>query len=187
MERLWGHVFTSTLTLTQPDTWPRKLFQAITQHQSQPIWMAQNKVRPNTLPSDNNIINDHTNRLRQHQHRIPAVNRDSRPCPVVPSDRRQHLTTADHRAFASTAATFQHNRHHDSRATAHNNPHLPHVLNTRHISGLVDNKPQSISNIPAAETQQCPLQKHNCGYCKFYSELNDLGQLLSATRRDTSR
>ncbi|KAA0203557.1 hypothetical protein HAZT_HAZT010569 [Hyalella azteca] len=45
VERLWGHVFTSTLTLTQPDTWPRKLAQAIAQHQAQPVWMAQSKVR----------------------------------------------------------------------------------------------------------------------------------------------
>ncbi|XP_047738388.1 tight junction protein ZO-2 [Hyalella azteca] len=43
VERLWGHVFTSTLTLTQPDTWPRKLAQAIAQHQAQPVWMAQSK------------------------------------------------------------------------------------------------------------------------------------------------
>lgn len=44
LEKLWTHVFTTTVPLTQRDTWYRKLREAIDREQNQAIWVSEAKV-----------------------------------------------------------------------------------------------------------------------------------------------
>lgn len=44
LEKLWSHVFTTTVPLTQRDTWYRKLREAIDREQNQAIWVSEAKV-----------------------------------------------------------------------------------------------------------------------------------------------
>ncbi|XP_076054109.1 zonula occludens-like protein polychaetoid isoform X19 [Oratosquilla oratoria] len=43
LEKLWSHVFTATISLTQPDTWYRKVREIVDKQQSGPIWMSETK------------------------------------------------------------------------------------------------------------------------------------------------
>ena len=44
LERLWPHVFTATISLTQPDVWYKKVKEIIDKQQAGPIWMSEAKV-----------------------------------------------------------------------------------------------------------------------------------------------
>ncbi|XP_046452173.1 tight junction protein ZO-1-like isoform X4 [Daphnia pulex] len=44
LEKLWSHVFTTTVPLTQRDTWYRKLREAIDREQNQAIWVSEAKL-----------------------------------------------------------------------------------------------------------------------------------------------
>ena len=44
LEKLWSHVFTTVVPLTQRDTWYRKLREAIDREQNQAIWISETKV-----------------------------------------------------------------------------------------------------------------------------------------------
>jgi tight junction protein 1 len=44
LEKLWSHVFTTVVPLTQRDTWYRKLREAIDREQNQAIWISEAKV-----------------------------------------------------------------------------------------------------------------------------------------------
>ena len=44
LEKLWSHVFTTIVPLTQRDTWYRKLREAIDREQNQAIWISEAKV-----------------------------------------------------------------------------------------------------------------------------------------------
>ncbi|XP_045029433.1 tight junction protein ZO-1 isoform X3 [Daphnia magna] len=44
LEKLWTHVFTTTVPLTQRDTWYRKLREAIDREQNQAIWVSEAKL-----------------------------------------------------------------------------------------------------------------------------------------------
>lgn len=44
LEKLWSHAFTTTVPLTQRDTWYRKLREAIDREQNQAIWVSEAKV-----------------------------------------------------------------------------------------------------------------------------------------------
>ena len=46
MEKLWGHVLTSTLPL-HADNWYNKVTDLIEKQQTAPIWMSDSKVRSN--------------------------------------------------------------------------------------------------------------------------------------------
>ncbi|XP_065075813.1 tight junction protein ZO-2 isoform X18 [Ochlerotatus camptorhynchus] len=43
LERLWSHVFSTTINLNDPDTWYRKLRDSIDQQQSGAVWMSETK------------------------------------------------------------------------------------------------------------------------------------------------
>ena len=45
MEKLWGHVLTSTLPL-HADNWYNKVTDLIEKQQTAPIWMSDSKVTP---------------------------------------------------------------------------------------------------------------------------------------------
>lgn len=49
LEKLWSHVFTTTVPLTQRDTWYRKLREAIDREQNQAIWVSEAKVIENSF------------------------------------------------------------------------------------------------------------------------------------------
>lgn len=44
LEKVWSHVFTSSLTLNGGDAWYRKLREMIDKHQSSPAWVSETKV-----------------------------------------------------------------------------------------------------------------------------------------------
>lgn len=44
LEKVWSHVFTSSLTLNGGDVWYRKLRELIDKHQSSPTWVSETKV-----------------------------------------------------------------------------------------------------------------------------------------------
>lgn len=44
LEKLWSHIFTTIVPLTQRDTWYRKLREAIDREQNQAIWVSEAKV-----------------------------------------------------------------------------------------------------------------------------------------------
>lgn len=44
LEKLWSHVFTATISLTQPEAWFRKIREIIDKQQSGPLWMSETKV-----------------------------------------------------------------------------------------------------------------------------------------------
>lgn len=44
LEKLWSHIFTTVVPLTQRDTWYRKLREAIDREQNQAIWVSEAKV-----------------------------------------------------------------------------------------------------------------------------------------------
>lgn len=44
LEKVWSHVFTSSLTLNGGDVWYRKLRELIDKHQSSPAWVSETKV-----------------------------------------------------------------------------------------------------------------------------------------------
>jgi hypothetical protein len=44
LEKVWSHVFTSSLTLNGGDAWYRKLRELIDKHQSSPTWVSETKV-----------------------------------------------------------------------------------------------------------------------------------------------
>lgn len=44
LDRIWSHVFSNTIALTDGDTWYRKLRDNIDQMQSGAVWMSENKV-----------------------------------------------------------------------------------------------------------------------------------------------
>ena len=44
LEKLWPHVFTATITLTDADGWYRKIKELIDKQQAAPVWMAETKV-----------------------------------------------------------------------------------------------------------------------------------------------
>uniref|UniRef100_A0A182VS10 Tight junction protein ZO-1 n=1 Tax=Anopheles minimus TaxID=112268 RepID=A0A182VS10_9DIPT len=44
LERVWSHVFSTTINLNDPDTWYRKLRDSIDQQQSGAVWMSETKV-----------------------------------------------------------------------------------------------------------------------------------------------
>ena len=48
LEKLWSHVFTTVVPLTQRDTWYRKLREAIDREQNQAIWISETKVNTGT-------------------------------------------------------------------------------------------------------------------------------------------
>lgn len=48
LEKLWSHIFTATISLTQPEAWFRKVREIVEKQQSGPIWMSETKV---TLPT----------------------------------------------------------------------------------------------------------------------------------------
>ena len=48
MEKLWGHVLTSTLPL-HADNWYNKVTDLIEKQQTAPIWMSDSKVTPLVL------------------------------------------------------------------------------------------------------------------------------------------
>lgn len=58
LEKLWSHAFTTTVPLTQRDTWYRKLREAIDREQNQAIWLSEAKV-PSTLPLSSHSIGPH--------------------------------------------------------------------------------------------------------------------------------
>uniref|UniRef100_A0A0P4VY65 Tight junction protein ZO-1 n=1 Tax=Scylla olivacea TaxID=85551 RepID=A0A0P4VY65_SCYOL len=43
LEKLWSHIFTATISLTQPEAWFRKVREIIEKQQSGPIWMSETK------------------------------------------------------------------------------------------------------------------------------------------------
>ncbi|CAL4145261.1 unnamed protein product, partial [Meganyctiphanes norvegica] len=43
LEKLWSHVFTATVSLTQPDTWYRKVREIVDKQQTGPLWMSETK------------------------------------------------------------------------------------------------------------------------------------------------
>ncbi|XP_069976901.1 tight junction protein ZO-1 isoform X15 [Penaeus vannamei] len=43
LEKLWSHVFTATISLTQPEAWFRKIREIIDKQQSGPLWMSETK------------------------------------------------------------------------------------------------------------------------------------------------
>lgn len=45
LDRIWSHVFSNTIILTDADTWYRKLRDSIDQLQSGAVWMSENKVK----------------------------------------------------------------------------------------------------------------------------------------------
>ena len=44
LEKLWSHTFTATVSLTQPDTWYRKVKEIVEKQQIGPLWMSETKV-----------------------------------------------------------------------------------------------------------------------------------------------
>ena len=44
LEKLWSHVFTATITLTDADGWYRRVKELIDKQQTAPVWMAETKV-----------------------------------------------------------------------------------------------------------------------------------------------
>lgn len=51
MERVWGHVFTHTITLSEANqnTWFNKLTDLIQRTQQQQLWVSETKVRTDVL------------------------------------------------------------------------------------------------------------------------------------------
>ncbi|KAK4292853.1 hypothetical protein Pmani_034414 [Petrolisthes manimaculis] len=43
LEKLWSHVFTSTINLTHPEAWFRKVREVVDKQQAGPIWMSETK------------------------------------------------------------------------------------------------------------------------------------------------
>ncbi|KAJ8688528.1 hypothetical protein QAD02_024323 [Eretmocerus hayati] len=43
LDKIWGHVFSATITLTSPESWYRKLRELIDWQQQGPLWMSQTK------------------------------------------------------------------------------------------------------------------------------------------------
>ncbi|KAG0696711.1 Tight junction protein ZO-2 [Chionoecetes opilio] len=43
LEKLWSHIFTATVSLTQPEAWFRKVREIVEKQQSGPIWMSETK------------------------------------------------------------------------------------------------------------------------------------------------
>ncbi|XP_042227786.1 tight junction protein ZO-1-like isoform X8 [Homarus americanus] len=43
LEKLWSHIFTATISLTQPEAWFRKVREIVDKQQSGPIWMSETK------------------------------------------------------------------------------------------------------------------------------------------------
>ncbi|XP_042862802.1 tight junction protein ZO-1-like isoform X13 [Penaeus japonicus] len=52
LEKLWSHVFTATISLTQPEAWFRKIREIIDKQQSGPLWMSETKLHPTEALSD---------------------------------------------------------------------------------------------------------------------------------------
>jgi tight junction protein 1 len=46
LEKVWGHTFSCSITLTSPESWYRKVRELIDKQQSAPVWMSESKVRP---------------------------------------------------------------------------------------------------------------------------------------------
>lgn len=55
LEKLWSHIFTATISLTQPEAWFRKVREIVEKQQSGPIWMSETKVTLLTSPLCLNI------------------------------------------------------------------------------------------------------------------------------------
>lgn len=49
LDRIWSHIFSNTIVLTDADTWYRKLRDSIDQLQSGAVWMSENKVSVQTM------------------------------------------------------------------------------------------------------------------------------------------
>ncbi|XP_023725959.1 tight junction protein ZO-1 isoform X6 [Cryptotermes secundus] len=43
LEKVWGHTFSCSITLTSPESWYRKVRELIDKQQSAPVWMSENK------------------------------------------------------------------------------------------------------------------------------------------------
>ncbi|XP_049776223.1 tight junction protein ZO-1 isoform X4 [Schistocerca cancellata] len=43
LEKVWGHTFTCSVTLTSPDSWYRKVRELIEKQQNSPVWMSESK------------------------------------------------------------------------------------------------------------------------------------------------
>ncbi|XP_045118000.1 tight junction protein ZO-1-like isoform X7 [Portunus trituberculatus] len=52
LEKLWSHIFTATISLTQPEAWFRKVREIVEKQQSGPIWMSETKQPPEALSDD---------------------------------------------------------------------------------------------------------------------------------------
>jgi tight junction protein 1 len=44
LEKVWGHTFSCSITLTSPESWYRKVRELIDKQQSAPVWMSESKV-----------------------------------------------------------------------------------------------------------------------------------------------
>jgi len=45
LEKIWGHTFSCSITLTTPESWYRKVRELIDKQQSSPVWLSESKVR----------------------------------------------------------------------------------------------------------------------------------------------
>nr|XP_024216154.1 tight junction protein ZO-1-like isoform X2 [Halyomorpha halys] len=43
VEKVWGHVFSATVTLSSPESWYRKVRELIDKNQTSPVWMSESK------------------------------------------------------------------------------------------------------------------------------------------------
>ncbi|KAE8744350.1 hypothetical protein FOCC_FOCC009073 [Frankliniella occidentalis] len=43
LEKVWGHVFSSSVTLSSPDSWYRKVRELVDKQQQAPVWMSESK------------------------------------------------------------------------------------------------------------------------------------------------
>lgn len=51
LDRVWSHVFSTTITLNDPDSWYRKVRETIDKQQAGAVWMSETKVRSASVAS----------------------------------------------------------------------------------------------------------------------------------------
>ncbi|XP_049776224.1 tight junction protein ZO-1 isoform X5 [Schistocerca cancellata] len=64
LEKVWGHTFTCSVTLTSPDSWYRKVRELIEKQQNSPVWMSESKSSYDSVSS----YDSYSNRLGPNAH-----------------------------------------------------------------------------------------------------------------------
>ncbi|XP_064114066.1 tight junction protein ZO-1-like isoform X16 [Macrobrachium nipponense] len=88
LEKLWSHVFTAIISLTQPESWFRKVKEIVEKQQSGPVWMSETKSPYEMSPSlGPNAHDDLKSRLHpQSPHEPYRYSRSSSQPPTYRSD-----------------------------------------------------------------------------------------------------